>query len=311
MKEIDEKVKQARNEKKIFMILNGYEPLRQSLLTRDWIEKVPDGNLALISSINERFAVALLLKNHPFHFVWQPRSRPMKNYHQGVRPFINSIMRERSFDFTTKDGLNNCVANFKWHHVDGLTDLTYQRAFVLSEKEEKQEFADEFRRTSFTSFITFLDDAGENFESLFIDDADESIETDCVEFAIQKIELIIKLSEHEDIDTNDLFNKAAKFPSRQSQFLEQMRQVINGTKQFRFVSSVEVETCKKHVRECAENIRHQWPGSKYDGYKNVWIMKPIGQSSGYGVTVMNSHEKIIKTAQFASMKYMAQKYVGR
>lgn len=309
MTDMEEKVKKAKSDKKIFMVTGGYEPLRQSLLVRGWIEKIPDDKLSLIPPTSERFILALLLKNSPFHFIWQPRSRPIKNLHN-LSPFINSINRQRNFDFTTKDGITNCANNFQWYHIDGLTDLSYQRSHILIDKSAKEEFSEDFRRSAFTCFIKFLNDSGNDFRLLFTS-SDDGITTDCINFAVQKIELIIKMENHEDIDTSLLFDVCAKFPKNQKESLRDIRQIINGTSKFKFESDFLMEMCRAKVQHCAEKIANQWPHLLYDGHKNVWIMKPIGSSSGYGVTVVNSEETIWEMVQSSAMKYIVQKYVGK
>lgn len=308
MKAMEDKVKRAKKEKKIFMVIGGYEPLRQSLFARGWLEKLPDEQLSLIPPTSERFVLALLLKNYPFHFIWQPKSRPVRNLHN-FNPFINSIIRQYPFNFTAKDGITNCAENFRWYHIEGLTDLSYQRSHILIDKSAKEEFSEDFKRTAFTSFINFLDDMGPCFRTLFTS-RDDGLSADCVDFAIQKIELLIKMDNHEDIDTSQLFDVCARYPRHQKEALEDIRHITNGTCKFKFKSDSLVEMCQAKVRSCAEKIESQWPHMRYDGHKNVWIMKPIGQSSGHGVTVMNSEEAIKELTQTSQLKFIVQKYVG-
>lgn len=309
MTEMEEKIRQAKKDKKIFTIVSGYEPLRQSLMNRGWIEKVPDPQLMLITPTTERYILALFLKNQPFHLIWQPHSRPIENAHNGM-PLINSIVREPNFNFTSKDGLNNIALNFHWYHIEGLTNLSYQRSHVMLDKNARDEFIEDFRRTAFTSFLMFLDKNEKDFESFFTND-DEAITTDCVEFSVQKIHLLIKLENHDDLDTSNLFDVCAKFPKHQKEMLNNIGQIKNGTKKFQFQSNFLIDVCKSQVKECVEAMLKQWPHLKYDGFNNVWILKPIGQSSGYGVTVMNAEEQILQAARsWSSKTLIAQKYLG-
>ena len=308
MKDLEEKVKKAKIEKKIFIVLEGYEPLRQSFLARGWIEKVPDDKISLIPSTSEKFVIALLLKNFPFFFVWQPRSRPVKNLHN-VNPCINSIIRLRNFDFTAKDGLHNIALNYRWHHIDGVTELNYQRSHVLVDRTTRDEFTEDYRRTALTSFILLLDSPEQNFELFFSSD-DLAISTECITFAIQKLELHIKTEQHEDIDTSQVFDVCVKYPTNHKEHLVQIRHITNGTKKFKFESFALIGAWKQMVHNCAETIRNQWPHLKYDGFRNVWILKPIGSSSGFGVRVMNNEEAILSAAHVSQPKCIVQKYVG-
>jgi hypothetical protein len=308
LNELEEKVKKAKIEKKIFIVLEGYEPLRQSLLARGWLEKVPDEKLALIPSTSEKFVTALMMKNLPFYFVWQSRKRPIKNLHNHA-PFTNTIIRLRHLDFTAKDGLQNCVENYKWHHVEGVTELNYQRSHVLDDKVARDEFSEDYRRTAVTSFILFLDSPDTNFELLFSCD-EFGLPTDCIKFAILKIEAQAEIDQHENIDTSLALDIYTKSPKNFKEPLSQIRQITNGTRKFKFESFALMEAWKQLVRDCAELVRNTWPLLKYDGYRNIWILKPIGSSSGWGVKVMNNEEMILTTAQTSQPKCIVQKYIG-
>lgn len=310
IKDVEEKVKKAKKEKKIFMVLGGYEKIRQSLIDRGWIERIPDDRLLMVPSTSDRYIQALLCKNLSCFFFWQPRYRPVDNI-RSVMPAVSSIIRENRLNFTSKDGLNNCAENFHWYHIDGLTDLNHQRSYVLVDKASKEEFSENFKRTAFTNFIMFLNDNRNDFESFFTT-ADSGISTRIVELVIQNIELIIKIENHDDLDSNfNLFDFSSNILKDLKEMMTKIRQIINGTRKLKFVDDMLVNVCKSQVVSCAEIINAQWPQVKYDGYYNIWIMKPIGTSSGYGVTVVNSESKILQDARMSSRPFIVQKYIGK
>jgi hypothetical protein len=276
LKELREKVKTAKAEEKIFMITNGYEPLRQSLLARGWIEKLTENQVMLLPSTSEKYAIGNLLKSLPFHFIWQPKSRPIQNNFDNT-PLINSIVREDSLDFTLKDGLDNCAMNLKWHHIEGVTDTNYQRSHIWTNRTAKDEFEEDFRRTALTSFVLFLNSFDDDFGSLFTT-LESGFSTDCIDFAFKKIELLIRFEDHEDIDTSHYFDFCAKFPKNQKEFLIEFDQVVNRGKKFKFESEFLVETWKNRVKIVAEKVMEVWPHLRYDGFKNLWIVKPLGEN---------------------------------
>lgn len=106
---------------------------------------------------------------------------------------------------------------------------------------------------------------------------------------------------------------AQKFPiDKQKEMLSNIRQIIYGYKKLKFQSQFLVDVCRTEVQKCVERLINRWPHIKYDGYLNVWIMKPIGSSMGNGVIPMNSEEKILKHSQELSSKtFIVQKYVGK
>lgn len=224
MKEIQLKVKKAKLAKKIFILTLRYEAIRQGLLARNWLEKVADDQLGYAIPGSERLKIAVLLKNSPFNFIWQSRYRPIKPL-DNSRPFINSIWRQRQFDFTTKDGITSLANSFHWNYIEGVTDLQYQRTHILVDKNSRDVFIDDIHRTLFTSFILFLNNH-EDIRLLFSKTGDTTL--DCVDFAMQKVDLLLKFDDHDDVDTSSLFDVCARFPKNQKLMMEKIKLIING-----------------------------------------------------------------------------------
>lgn len=224
MKELEAKVKKAKLEKKIFVLTLRYEAIRQGLLNRNWLEKVADDQFGLVTPGSERLKVALLLKNAPFNFIWQSRQRLIKPL-DNSKPFINSISRLNQFDFTAKDGINFLANSFHWNFIEDVTELQYQRTHVLTDKHSREDFFEDFRSTIFTSFILFLNNH-EDFRLLFSKTGEYDME--CLDFAMQKVDLLMKYHNHDDIDTTSLFDVCARYPKNQKLTLDKIRLIING-----------------------------------------------------------------------------------
>lgn len=309
IKALNQKVNKARREKKIFLVLGGYEKLRKSLIERGWIERIPDTQLLLVPPNSDRFKLALLLKKFPCYFFWQPRYHKVDNL-RSSNPLVSTIARKINSNFTSKEGLNNCARIYHWYHIDGLTDLNYQRSHVLNDNSSKEEFLKDFKRTFFTNFIMFLNDNSNDFESLCTT-AESGISMVCVDFAVKKIEILIEREDLGELDTRqsiDVFTKLLKLQNKE--MLADIRQIMDGTGRFKLESDFSVNEILSQVHQCAEKITTHWPNVKYDGYHNIWIMKPIGQSSGYGVTVFKSEGKILEESRTISNRFIVQKYIG-
>lgn len=304
MNEIETRVRKAKKEKKIFSITGGFETLRRCLLERGWIEKTHE-DLSLIPSSTERYAVALMLKNYPARFIWQARPIPLQNRH--VNPLSNTIARNRPFNFTSKNGLHSCVTNYKWHHVEGLTDLSYQRSHVLEDKISKDEFFYDFNTTACTSFVMFLESKMENFMLQFTP-SDDGISTECIRYAVWKLEQIIKHERNDDVGEVKLAD--SNFLADEKKFFADFRQITNGTRKLKLDSKASIENLQNLIRESARKIKTQWPRVKYDGFLNIWIVKPAGQSCGRGVQVFNNLEKFIQEAFMPAKTFVVQKYIG-
>lgn len=222
MKELQDMVQKAKVEKKIFVLTLRYEAIRQGLLMRNWLEKVMDDQIGYVNS--ERLKIAMLLKKSSYNFIWQSRNRLIKPA-ENEKPFLNSIWRQPQFDFTRKDGLNTLAEAFHWNYVEDLTDIQYQRSYVINDRSAKEEFLEDFRCTSFTSFILFLNDH-EDIRYLFSNTGEFDME--CVDFSLQKVELLLKFDDHEDLDTSSLFDICAKYPKNQKATLDKIRKITSG-----------------------------------------------------------------------------------
>lgn len=309
MKTIEQKIKKARFEKKIFILLGSYyKVIRSSLLSRGWLEKIIDNQMPYALPGSERFIIASLLKHYPAQFIWQAKYRPIKR-DENRPPFMNSIRRQRRFNFTSKDGLKNCFDAIGWNHEDGVVELSYNpRTHILDDKTTRDEFFEDFRNTAFTSFIYFLN-TQEDLSELF--SAAGTLTTDCIQYTVSKIELMIRIKEHVDIDMSKLFDTCAKYPQNQKIILHHIKQIIKGIKKFRFTSIENIERLKNEIKECAEKIEEQWPHLKYDGYSNIWILKPLHASQGNGIILEADDDKIRQLLANSSRTYLAQKYVER
>lgn len=68
---------------------------------------------------------------------------------------------------------------------------------------------------------------------------------------------------------------------------------------------------KTNIKVAVAEIHVRWPESKYDGHRNIWILKPINKSRGYGVVLMKELDKICDhVSRHTENKYIIQKYCG-
>lgn len=307
LKELQEKAQKAKEDKKIFTIF-GHETIRQSLLIRGWIEKFTDKQILYVKPGTERFLLHHMVKAAATYFIWKPKYLEISNVFNPC-PCVNSIIRERILDFTTKDGLINCCDNIHWHTIDGVSNVNYQRSYYLIDKCNKDEFSDDFKQTFVTGFLAFLNDHND-FNSLFTMTGELTI--DCLQFALLKIELAIKKKLHDDIDTSRLFDICVKHPKNQKEMFHQMKLIISGTKKFNYEGNFSIETMKLKVKHLVSDINEQWPDSIYDGYHNIWILKPVGYSCGSGIILMNNEEKILSHVQNqTASRFVVQKYIEK
>lgn len=317
-KQLEARAHEAINGKKVFTVIGGFEVIRQSLLARGWIEKIIDGNpqnftidekmiSATVGSFDTtRIVLSRLVKQSPVYFIWQPK------YFDGIsinvhNPLRNRVNRLRTSDFTLKEGLHNLAENIHWHLIEGVTVLNYPRSFLLMDIYQRDYFVQEFRRTMITSFLFFLNDHPK-FDSLFSDEATIPFET--ITSSINRVEYFIKVKNHLCVDLEIFSNNAAL-----NELTRSIDVVVNQKKKIRYpeyLSGFSMSKLRTNIKICVAEIHVYWPESKYDGHRNIWILKPINKSRGYGVVLMKDLDRICEhVVRHTENKYIVQKYCGK
>lgn len=315
-KELETRAREAVNNKKIFTIIGGYDIIRQSLIERGWIEKLLDieankctVNEKLISETvcdydARRIVLSHLVKSSPTYFIWQPKHFDGISF-KGSNPYRNRINRMRTFDYTVKEGLHNITENIQWHIIEDLTELNYPRSYLLMDPYQREYFQQEFRRSLIASFILFVND---NFDSVFSETA--PIASEVIFISLSRMEKYIKIKQ-------DLYIGFDKLPHSVTftELMKDVHQVIYQEKKIKFpefYDEVSMVKLKTNIQLMATDINIYWPESKYDGYYNIWILKPINRSRGFGVLLFKEIEKLFEhVLKHTENKYIVQKYVGK
>jgi hypothetical protein len=318
-KNFESKVQKAIAERKIFTVIGSgshYEVLRFLLKSRGWIEKVVDNSAKKVQrKLNKNDSIAsMMVQQCPSNFVWLPRAYDGEKFIISCRHALcNRIVRSPTWDFTRKDGLKNCCDNSHWHCIDGISELKSPRTFLLNEYLGRIEFCDEFKFTSATSFLAFL-----NFSKDFSSHFSESgtISSDLIEFALSYIEMALNENIDENIDSINNFKQRHKslklelsFEKHQEQF-DLIIKCCDGSK-FKWNTKVSIEKLKHRIRRTMATIYCRWPDRIYDGHRNIWILKPCDGSCGKGIELMNNHHKILNHVEkHPECNYIVQKYIG-
>ncbi|KAM7350909.1 tubulin tyrosine ligase-like 3B [Cochliomyia hominivorax] len=312
------KVIDAYRNRRIFTIFGNYNTIRRSLLKRGWLEKLAPGRLTKFQALSEEVllqnarrgndyetvAISKIINHLPAFFVWQPKGQ--RDLYVDVQPFRNRIRRNHFMDFSTKVGLIGCAEQQQWFRQDGVAGMLYPRFFRLgSNQEEKLDFIDEFRRTQCCSLLRFLI-RGLDRPQEIIDYEAGTICPTIVQFALGRLKR--HLDDWESCGLLDI--EQSPVPEEEWQeFLKNSSKVINQKQKIKCTYRELVEFTK-NAKNMLTKMEEKQPELKWDGFKNLWILKPGYQSRGLGIVIRNNLEDILQwCSNHANRRYIVQKYI--
>lgn len=120
-----------------------------------------------------------------------------------------------------------------------------------------------------------------------------------------------------DINGNDITNgnvieRSTIDEHRYVQLNAAHRAVIELGQSFRPVKQSELnEHYIYRLKFLAEQVLEMWPSRRYDGTRNVWLLKPTNSSQGQGIIVTDNEKCIRSHLHNLKKKFVVQKYIER
>nr|XP_013112988.1 unnamed protein product [Stomoxys calcitrans] len=310
----------AYRNKRIFTMFRNYYAIRRALLKRGWLEKLSPDRYAQYQTLSEEtlleyakqgnvyetVLISKIMDSYPAFFVW--RKRIQAELYEYVRPYRNGIRRSPMVNFTSKVGLIGCIEQVHWHGVEGVAKMSYPRAYRLYEKYDEKHFIDDFRLTQCQALMRYLINNQQHLEDL-IDLEEGTIGCEVLEFAIDS--LMRQIDESQSLLSVDSESQPVTTDEDWNVFLADCSRVINSLEKIKCYHCEMVqwlEIGKKIISE----IEVQRPALKWDGCKNLWILKPGYKSQGKGIVIHSSLDEILSwSSTHTNSRYIAQKYLER
>nr|XP_013112228.1 unnamed protein product [Stomoxys calcitrans] len=311
----------AYRNKRIFTMFRKYSTIRKALLKRGWLEKLPRDHYAHLQTLPEEtllqyakrgnvyetVLISRMLDKFPAFFVWQTRIQ--RDLYGDVKPYRNCIRRSPMVDFTTKVGLIGCMEQVHWHGLEeGVAKMSYPRAYRLYEKYDEKNFIDDFRLTQCQALIRFLINNQYHIVDL-IDIKEGTIRSEVVKFAIDSLKRqtdesqspLSLDSEPQPVTTDEEWNAHLADCSRVISSLEKIK--CNHSKIMQWIEIGQELLSKIEVKRI---------DLKWDGWKNLWILKPGYKSRGIGIVIRSSLDEILNwSSAHTDSHYIVQKYLER
>ena len=314
------KVIDAYRDRRIFTVFGNYSTIRRSLLKRGWLEKLPSNRFSNLQGLPEEVllehakrgndyesvAISKIINHFPAFFVWQSKSQ--RDLYADVRPYRNRIRRSHAVDFSTKVGLIGCAEHQHWYREDGVAVMMYPRFFRLgTNQEELQAFIDDYRITQCRSLLRYIVQNVDKQEEIADYEAG-TISPTIVHFALGRVKRLV-----DDWENNGCLDvEQSQVPDDEwADFLEKSKLIIHQKNKIK-CSYRELTEFTKTAKNLLIRTEMKHPEYKWDGYRNIWILKPGYQSRGMGIVVRNSLDEILNwSSAHSNRRYIVQKYIGK
>ncbi|XP_037927221.1 tubulin glycylase 3B-like isoform X2 [Teleopsis dalmanni] len=315
-------VQMANQKHHIFTIYGRGNLIRNTLLRRGWVEKLTTDRHQRLQHLSteellqqaadgNEYEVVLLskiMKDVPAYFIWRRVGRIERR--AGVYPYRNRVLRAPRLNFTTKIGLIGCTEQEMWYRKEGASNLSYPRFYRLGGiYAEHKSFIDDYRQTQCRSFMRYLWNNLMSAE-VILNEREGTVPAKVVHFAVANIRKQVSMYENftlEDEPKED--SNSIDFEWRR--FIFSSNSIIFDKAKLRMAYQ-ELSVYANEAKRCLHKLEYYKPDLKWDGCRNLWILKPGYRCRGNGVVVKKSLDDIL---QFASnhdtRRYIAQKYIER
>ncbi|XP_017024112.1 tubulin glycylase 3B [Drosophila kikkawai] len=311
----------AYRNRRIFTVYGNYHTVRRALMRRGWLEKLPAARFAKLQNMSEdtlleharrgndyeAVFISKMINHFPAFFIWQ--SKAQRDLCAEVRPFRNRVRRSQFLDFSTKVGLVGCAEQERWYREDGVCGMSYPRFYRLggNSLEERLAFIEDYQQTQARSLLRYVK---EHQPAELISDSG-TVSSTTLDFALGKVKKMVRYAEHTSLDDARIKPASPAEIVENQTFMMQSTEVLKSNAKFKMSEKVMTEYARlaKLYLDQIESLR---PDYRWDGSRNLWILKPGYQSRGIGIVIRSSLDDILQwTSNNQNKKYIVQKYIER
>ncbi|XP_017069595.2 tubulin glycylase 3B [Drosophila eugracilis] len=311
----------AYRNRRIFTVYGNYHTVRRALMRRGWLEKLPASRHSKLQSMSEdalleharrgndyeTVIISKMINHFPAFFIWQGKGQ--RDLCAEVRPFRNRVRRSQFLDFSTKVGLVGCAEQERWYREDGVCGMSYPRFYRLggNNLEERMAFIEDYQQTQARSLLRYV---REHQPSELISDHG-TISSTTLDFALGKVKRMVRNAEHYSLDDARIKPPTPAEIVENQTFMVQSTDVLKSNAKFKVSEKVMTEYARLAglYLDQIESLRSDY---RWDGCRNLWILKPGYQSRGIGIVIRSSLDDILQwTSNNQNKKYIVQKYIER
>lgn len=309
------KAAQAIREKKIFCIIGYCNSIRNALLQRGWVEKLPiekmnlarirNGTLNTKSEIMgevEKLFLSNLVVKHPPNFIWRS-----KDEHRDMAKESLAIVNKLKTDalWTSKQGLCCLMKRNYWFYIEDVAEVIGPRSYSTGFFGEMEGFVKDYKITACTSLLKWVLSMVANDRPVFVEEG--KISLNVVLFALCRCKEYLYRKENKDID--QVVSNASV--GQWNNFLKKYYRIIGKHDVFQKDTENKLSLYMEYAKFLLKQMHRYRPQISCEGCHNIWIIKPAHNSRGRGIRLASRLTIISDMLNKATDKFVIQKYIGK
>ncbi|KAK9511137.1 hypothetical protein O3M35_005757 [Rhynocoris fuscipes] len=183
--------------------------------------------------------------------------------------------------------------------------VKYPRTFSIYDEADLNYFASQYRITACVNMLKKFCFGMLEGKPIVSENGTVCIKN--IDFAIERVCEYVGVFEHAYVD---LWNYSIVSDSDWDNFICEYYQFAHHNRQIKNTENYEIDKLITSAEACIDKMRLYWPEVDYEGYENVWIVKPAAQSCGRGIVILKQLKDIV--AQCAKRQpSIVQKYIEK
>ncbi|XP_053625430.1 tubulin glycylase 3A-like isoform X2 [Plodia interpunctella] len=309
----------AMNCNKIFSIYGSCNAVRDALLERGWVEKIPPNKMNLSKIRNgkfqnksevhgelERLLLSNLVEKASPNFVWKTKDEnheliiDMKNENYTM---INKLKIDALW--TSKQGLCSSIKRNYWFNIDEIAEMNCPRTYNSSEVGEIEDFVKDYKMTACTSLLKWVLSMVANKRPVFLETGNVSLNV--IVFALNRCKEYLFRKQNKDID-HPISSKPVS-SGQWNSFLKKYYRIIEKEEVFELDHENRLPLYLGYAKILLQEIHKYRPQLSCEGCHNIWIIKPANCSRGRGIRMASKLGVMTNLLNKINNKYVIQKYI--
>ncbi|KAM3962803.1 tubulin glycylase 3A [Aphomia sociella] len=306
----------AVRENKLFSIYGSCNAVRDALLERGWVEKIPPNKMNLSKIRNgtfsnqpeihgelERLLLSNLVEKHNPNFIWRTKDRPNDTIIDMTKE-NNTIVNKLKIDaiWTSKQGLCSSMKRNYWFYIEDVAEVNGPRTYTY-DVSETEGFMKDYKITACTSLLKWVLSMVANERQVFTRLG--KISMNVIVFALNRCKEYLLKKQHKDIDCS----LSSVSIGQWNAFLRKYYKIIAKDDVFQEDTENKLPLYLGYAKFLLKEIHRYRPQLSCEGCHNIWIIKPAHCSRGRGIRMASKLGVITNILNKANAKHVIQKYI--